>query len=64
VLQAAHRRGDLRAGTDPDLIADLLVGPQFLRLLPFGLPEAPERYPEALLETIWQGIAPARPSRG
>jgi hypothetical protein len=44
---------------DPDQIADLLIGPVFLRLLiPFGLPALTEHYAEALLETIWSGIAP------
>lgn len=65
VLHEALRRGELREGTDPDLIADLLVGPQFLRLLvPFGSSKVPSRYPEELLQTVWHGIAPAEPSRG
>jgi AcrR family transcriptional regulator len=60
LLARALERGELRAGTDPDLLADLMVGPPFLRLLfPFGLPDLPRRYPETLLETIWHGIAPA-----
>jgi AcrR family transcriptional regulator len=60
LLRQALRRGELRQGTDPDVIADLLVGPQFLRLLvPFGSSKAPSGYPEALLETVWHGIAPA-----
>jgi AcrR family transcriptional regulator len=63
LLQQALRRGELRKGIDPDLIADLLVGPQFLRLLvPFGVSKIPSRYPEALLETVWHGIAPPRQS--
>ena len=60
LLRQALRRGELRKGTNPDLIADLLVGPQLLRLLlPFGLSKVPSRYPEALLKTVWHGIAPA-----
>jgi AcrR family transcriptional regulator len=62
LLRQALRRGELRKGTDPDLIADLLVGPQFLRLLvPFGPSKVPSQYPEALLKTVWHGIAPATP---
>jgi hypothetical protein len=44
----------------PGLFGDLIIGPTFLRLLlPFGLADVTERYAEELLETIWQGIAPA-----
>ena len=61
-------RGELREGVDPDLIADLLVSPPFVRVLfPFGLTKAPKLYAEELLEAIWHGIAPAgskaKPSR-
>jgi AcrR family transcriptional regulator len=59
VLSKALERGELREGVDPDVIADLLLGPPFLRLLfPLGLPPVPKRYSEELLETIWRGIAP------
>jgi AcrR family transcriptional regulator len=58
LLQEAVDRGEL-AEADPEVIADLLVGPPLLRqLFPFGLPELPKRYPEQVLETIWSGIAP------
>jgi AcrR family transcriptional regulator len=58
-LERALGRGELRPGADPELIADLLIGPPFLRLLfPLGLPEVPKSYAEDLLATIWQGIAP------
>ena len=58
VLTEAIERGDLREGVDPDVIADLLLGAPFLRLLfPLGLPPVPKRYSEELLETIWPGIA-------
>lgn len=61
LLREAVDRGELAEGTDPQVIADLLIGPPLLRLrFPFGLPEVPKRYPEELLETIWRGIAPAR----
>lgn len=60
LLERAIERGELREGIDPQLIADLLAGPPFLRLLlPFGVPKAPKRYADELLETIWRGIAPA-----
>ncbi len=59
VLTEALERGELREGVDPELIADLLLGPPFVRLLfPLGLPDVPSRYAEELLETIWRGIAP------
>jgi AcrR family transcriptional regulator len=57
LLREAVDRGELAAGTDPEVVADLLIGPPLLRLLfPFGLPELPERYPEQVLETIWRGV--------
>jgi AcrR family transcriptional regulator len=60
LLTRAEEHGELRKGIDPDLIADLLVGPLFIRLVfSFALPELPERYAEQLLETIWRGIAPS-----
>jgi AcrR family transcriptional regulator len=59
LLRDALERGDLREGTDPDLVADLLVAPPFVRLtFPFGLPSVPKGYAEELLETIWRGIEP------
>jgi AcrR family transcriptional regulator len=58
VLREAVDRGELAEGTDPEIVADLLIGPPLLRLrFPFGLPDLPERYPEEVLETIWRGIA-------
>ena len=60
LLRQAIERGELRQGVDPDLIADLLVSPPFVRVLfPFGLTKAPKLYAEELLEAIWHGIAPA-----
>jgi len=59
----ALERGELHRGSDPEQIADLLIGPLFLRLLfPFGLPHVTEHYAEDLLEIIWSGIAPAEPT--
>jgi AcrR family transcriptional regulator len=61
LLRLALARGELREGTDPDLIVDLLVSPPFVRILfPFGLADAPTRYAEELLDAIWHGIAPTR----
>jgi AcrR family transcriptional regulator len=64
LIRAARERGELRKDVDPDVIADLLIGPPLLRLLfPFGLPELPEGWAQGLFETIWAGIAPeASPS--
>lgn len=60
LLRQALERGELRKGTDPDLIADLLVSPPFVRVLfPFGLVDVQKRYADELLEAIWHGIAPA-----
>jgi AcrR family transcriptional regulator len=58
LLEVARERGELRPDADPDLIADMLVGPGFLRMLfPFGRPKPKATYPETLLEAIWRGIA-------
>jgi AcrR family transcriptional regulator len=60
LLERAIERGELRGGTRPDEIADLLIGPLILRhLFEPGFPRRPRHYPEQLLETIWAGIAPA-----
>jgi AcrR family transcriptional regulator len=59
LLERAVEQGDLRGDANIDHVADLLVGPPFIRLLPFGLPPVTEDYAEELLETIWRGIAPS-----
>jgi AcrR family transcriptional regulator len=59
LLTQAIDDGELRQGLDVELVADLLAGAPFLRLLPLGLPPVTERYAEELLETIWRGIGPA-----
>lgn len=62
LLEQAAQHGELRPDSDPELIADLLVGPAFVReLFPFGLPELPERYADELLATIWRGIGTPGP---
>jgi AcrR family transcriptional regulator len=58
LLTEARESGELRADADVEHVADLLGGPPFLRLLPFGLPPVGECYAEELLDTIWRGIAP------
>ncbi|MGH3040169.1 MAG: TetR-like C-terminal domain-containing protein [Gaiellaceae bacterium] len=59
LIRGARERGELRSDVDPDLIADLLIGPPLLRVLfPFGLPALQEDWVEGLFETIWAGIAP------
>lgn len=61
LLVSARANGQLRADADPEQVADLLVGPAFLRLVfPFGLPDVDPSYPETLLDAIWDGIAPRR----
>jgi AcrR family transcriptional regulator len=58
LLELARERGELRADADPDQIADMLIGPGFLRMLfAFGLPETKPTYPDALVEAIWRGVA-------
>ena len=58
LLAVARARGELRSDADPQQIADMLVGPGFLRMLfPFGLPKPESTYPDTLLEAIWRGIA-------
>lgn len=57
LLEHARERGLIRDDVDPELIADLLIGPPFLRLLfPYAAPEV-SGYPEKLLDAIWHGIA-------
>lgn len=60
LLVRGARAGMLRRDTDLELIADLLIGPLFVReIFPFGLPELSQRYPDELLATIWRGLASA-----
>ena len=51
VIQRAIDRGDLPAGTDPDLVSDLLTGPIFLRAFVSGQPMT-DRYLESLVDAI------------
>jgi AcrR family transcriptional regulator len=58
LLELARERGELRADVDPDQIADMLLGPGFIRMLfAFALPETQPTYPDALLDAIWRGVA-------
>jgi AcrR family transcriptional regulator len=57
LLEHARERGLIRDDVDPELIADLLIGPPFLRLLfPYASPTV-DGYPQKLLDAIWRGIA-------
>jgi AcrR family transcriptional regulator len=57
-LELARDRGELRADADPDQVADMLVGPGFLRMLfSFALPETKRTYPDTLVAVIWRGVA-------
>jgi AcrR family transcriptional regulator len=60
LLRSAVERGELRRDADVEQIGDLIAGPPFIRLLPFGLPPVGDGYADALLETIWRGAAPPR----
>ena len=57
-LRLARERGELRADVDVEHVADVLVGPLLFRALPLGLSPLSESDAEALLETVWRGIAP------
>jgi AcrR family transcriptional regulator len=58
LLELARERGELRADADPEQVADMLVGPGFLRMLfAFALPRAKPTYPDELLAVIWRGVA-------
>ncbi len=58
LLTEARERGELRPDADAELIADLLVGAGFLRMVfPFGRESAAQPDPKAVLDTIWRGVA-------
>lgn len=60
-LQRAVERGELRRDADVELIADLLGGPPFVRvLLPIDVPEMSEHDADVLVDTIWNGLASPR----
>jgi AcrR family transcriptional regulator len=58
-LRQGQESGELRPDVDVEHVADVLVGPLLLRVLPLGLPPLHEAYAEDLLETVWRGIAPS-----
>ena len=56
LLAHARERGRLRDDVDLELVADLLIGPPFLRIMfLFGAPAMAERYADDQLEAIWRG---------
>jgi AcrR family transcriptional regulator len=57
-LTQAQQRGELRPDVDVEHVVDVLVGPLLFRALPLGLSPLSESDAEALLETVWRGIAP------
>jgi AcrR family transcriptional regulator len=60
-LRRAVNRGELRADADVELIADLLAGPSFLRvLLPVDVSQLTEHDADVLVHTIWYGLASPR----
>jgi AcrR family transcriptional regulator len=60
-LRRAVDRGELRPDADVELIADLLAGPSFLRvLLPVDVPQLTEHDADVLVHTIWHGLASPR----
>jgi AcrR family transcriptional regulator len=64
LLRQAVERGELRPDVNVELVADLLSGAPFVRLLPVGLPPVTDDYAEQLLDTVWRGIAPSAGDRG
>ena len=60
-LRRALEHGELGHEVDADLVADLLVGPPFARvLLPFGVPAMTEADADVLVETILSGLVGPR----
>lgn len=59
MLWRAVERGELAAGTDLDLLIDMLVGPLYYRLLVAGRPVVPE-LAEPLTTALLEGFAPFR----
>lgn len=55
LLEQGIVRGELRAGVDVEVVADLLVGPLFFRLLFSGAPVLPE-LAVATVDTVLEGI--------
>ena len=57
LVHAAVERGELAAGTDPDLVVDLLVGPLFYRRLLAHEPVTAD-YVESVVDTVLAGLRP------
>lgn len=54
IVRQAVAEGEIRAGTDVDVIVDALVSPPYYRLL-FALPPLDDAALIDLLETVWRG---------
>lgn len=64
-LRQAVEGGELRPEVDVELVADLLVGPPFARvLLPLGVPEMSEDDADTLVETLRTGLDAVRDGGG
>ena len=63
IVRQAVAQGEIRAGTDVDVIVDALVSPPYYRLL-FALSPLDDAALNDLLETVWRGCrrSDARPS--
>jgi AcrR family transcriptional regulator len=64
LLEQGIADGQVRPDIDPEVVADLLVGPLFYRLLVSGEPLGPD-LTRSTVETVLKGIAPCpEPGRG
>lgn len=63
LLEAGMRRGELRPDLDVQVVAELLIGPAFYRLVATGGHAAfPESFAETQIAMLFDGLRP--PSRG
>ena len=60
VLERGMERGDLRPDLDPPLVAEMMIGAYFARMLN-GLP-FPRDWAEAVVDQIWPALAAPSPT--